>query len=224
MAAEEEKTEGLPKICAYCGKKALYACACGKRYYSSQKCQKQDWRERHKIECTDEIAVNMPLSAELWAALHSLYHSSAESKKFEVVRYAHTRRPMVRYGWYPPAVISPVPSGRKIRKKPALQLLRQPRPVIFPEQGHSYMPVCRYEEFTHQGSFVLQKNAEIFSNKCQARLIPGEPSEYCGRFFFYEPNSATLLDLKSCACFPTKVAAFYALKVRPFFASFTNFS
>jgi len=165
-------------------KNAKFSCPCGKRDYCSKRCQKEHWRWCHKLECTHNTATESPLTADQWSRLHSLYLSA--DKDYKLIRYAHTGRPLVRYGWYPSASIPP---GKKI-----------PREVHFPEKGHSYIPVCRYEDFA-QG---------------MARLDVRKKSKYCGRFLFYEPNSATLLDLKSCVCFPTKVAAFYALKVRSF--------
>ena len=101
----------------------------------------------------------------------------------DVPRYAHTHRPIVRIGWYPRG------TGFTSAESPENR-----RPGAGGTGDVVYMPVCRYESFCHE-----------------TRLAPCT-DDNC-RFFFYEPNSATMLalDRTRTAFFPNKVAAFHAL-------------
>jgi hypothetical protein len=57
------------------------------------------------------------------------------------------------------------------------------------EEGHHYLPVVRYETYSYA--------------KAGSYFDP-QPVKYCGKFFFFEPQSTILLDLGKTMFFPSK--------------------
>jgi len=66
------------------------------------------------------------------------------------------------------------------------------------QNGHYYLPVVRYEVHTYA--------------ERQLPVLDPEQVQYCGKFFFYEPNSTILMDLGNVAFYSGKVAAAQALR------------
>jgi hypothetical protein len=131
-----------------------------------------------------------PFGSKEWSSIHSLYRSPYTIPDEKYIRYAWTRRPIVRLENYK------FVSASQLNQKP--------------EAGKLYLPVVRYDQFAYEETFQQELRKQKFE------------SDWCGKFFFYEPNSTILMDLGRVGIYATKVAAAQALMSKEEFDMFTH--
>lgn len=101
----------------------------------------------------------------------------------DVRMYPWTHRPIVRLENY-----KYVPTNRLIKT---------------PQEGHIYLPVIRYMHHSHPPGHQVRQEMD-------GDQTP-PPPQFCGTFFFYEPNSSILMDLGNVGVYASKIGASDAL-------------